>query len=88
MSNEEKIDNLRDRIDVLNHRMYTIEAEIKLFNVSINSMKESIEAINSWHEEEKIKGNKLISKTGAIIMTAIITATITTLIGLKLPTLA
>lgn len=87
MSNEEKIDSLRDRLDVLNHRMYTIETEVKLSNVNINNLKESIDTINAWYEEEKIKGNKLLSNAGILIMTAIITTTVTTLIGLILPTI-
>ena len=72
--NEEKIERINDKVEILNEKMHNLETEIRIISVVTENMNKSLEKIVSWKEEEKNKGNKAISKTGWLIFGGVITS--------------
>ena len=72
--NEEKIERINDKVEILNEKMHNLETEIRIISVVTENMNKSLEKIVNWKEEEKSKGNKAISKTGWLIFGGVITS--------------
>lgn len=72
--NEEKIERINDKVEILNEKMHNLETEIRIISVVTENMNKSLEKIVNWEEEEKSKGNKAISKTGWLIFGGVITS--------------
>lgn len=72
--NEEKIERINDKVEILNEKMHNLETEIRIMSVTTENMNKSLEKIVNWKEEEKSKGNKAITKTGWLIFGGIITS--------------
>ena len=72
--NDERIERINDKVEALNERMHNLETDIKIMSVTTENMSKSLEKIGNWREEEKNKGNKVISKTGWLIFGGVITS--------------
>lgn len=72
--NDERIERINDKVEALNEKMHNLETDIKIMSVTTENMSKSLEKIVNWREEEKSKGNKVISKTGWLIFGGAITS--------------
>lgn len=72
--NDERIERINDKVEALNEKMHNLETDIKIMSVTTENMSKSLEKIVNWREEEKNKGNKVISKTGWLIFGGVITS--------------
>ena len=72
--NDERIERINDRVEALNEKMHNLETDIKIMTVTTENMSKSLEKIVNWREEERNKGNKVISKTGWLIFGGVITS--------------
>ena len=72
--NDERIERINDKVEALNEKMHSLETDVKIMTVTTENMSKSLEKIVSWREEEKNKGNKVISKTGWLIFGGVITS--------------